>query len=54
MLTPYVTFNGNTEEVFNFYKLALGGEFTNLQRFGDAPNGDQMSDEDKKKLCILH
>ena len=50
MITAYLTFNGNTEEAFNFYKSALGGEFTNLQRFGDTPHGEQMSDNDKKKI----
>lgn len=53
MLTAYITFNGNTEEVFNFYKLALGGELTNVQRFGDAPHGAQMSDADKKKIMHI-
>lgn len=53
MLTAYVTFNGNTEEVFNFYKLALGGELTSVQRFGDAPNGGQMPDADKKKIMHI-
>lgn len=24
---PYLTFNGNTEEAFNFYKSVFGGEF---------------------------
>jgi len=50
MLTAYLAFNGNAEEAFNFYKDALGGEFTNIQRFGDTPQGEQMSDADKKKI----
>lgn len=50
MITAYLTFNGNTEEAFNFYKSALGGEIENLQHFGDTPQGEQMSDEDKKKV----
>lgn len=53
MLTAYVTFNGNTEEAFNFYKAAFGGDFVNVQRFGDAPNGAQMSDADKKKIMHI-
>ena len=53
MLTAYVTFNGNTEEAFNFYKAAFGGELVNVQRFGDAPNGAQMSDSDKKKIMHI-
>ena len=53
MLVAYVTFNGNTEEVFNFYSTALGGKITDLQRFGDAPHGEQMADADKKKVMHI-
>jgi|SRR5882724_1496568 len=50
MISAYITFNGNTEDAFAFYKSAFGGEFTNFQRFGDTPHGEQMSDNDKKKI----
>ena len=50
MITAYLTFNGNTEEAFNFYKSVLGGGFTNFQRFADTPHGEQMSDADKNKI----
>lgn len=50
MITAYLTFNGNTEVAFNFYKSALDGEFTNFQRFSDTPHGEQMSVNDKKKI----
>ncbi|MES2381799.1 MAG: VOC family protein [Bacteroidota bacterium] len=53
MITAYITFNGNTEEAFDFYKTALNGTITNLQRFGDAPNADQMSDADKNKIMHI-
>ena len=53
MIVAYVTFNGNTEEAFNFYKSALDGEITNIQRFGDAPNAEQMSEADKKKVMHI-
>ena len=33
----YLTFNGNTEEAFNFYKSVFGGEFTYMGRFKDMP-----------------
>ncbi|MFX5668462.1 VOC family protein, partial [Acinetobacter baumannii] len=26
-MNPYINFNGNTEEAFNFYKSVFGGEF---------------------------
>ncbi len=53
MLTAYITFNGNTEEAFNFYRSALDGEITNLQRFGDTPQGGQMPEADKKKIMHI-
>lgn len=51
-LDPYLNFNGNTEEVFNFYKKVFKRDFTSLMRFADMPGGDKMSPADKTK--ILH
>ena len=53
MIAPYLTFNGNTEEAFNFYKSVLGGDFTSFQRFGDTAHGENMSDKDKKKIMHI-
>ena len=53
MITAYVTFNGNTEEAFNFYRSALEGEITNIQRFADSPNGAQMPEADRKKVMHI-
>ena len=53
-LNPYLNFNGNTEEAFNFYKSVFGGEFAMLQRFKDTPHAGDVSEEDKEKLCISH
>ncbi len=41
-VNPYLTFDGNTEAAFNYYKTVFGGEFAILQRFKDipAPGGD--------------
>ncbi len=36
-VNPYITFNGNCEEAFNFYKSVFGGEFPYLGRFKDMP-----------------
>lgn len=55
-LNPYLNFNGNTEEAFNFYKSVFGGDFTNLMRFKDMPpseeGGDKISSEFKN--FIMH
>ncbi len=49
-VNTYLNFNGNTEEAFNFYRSAFGGEFTTLRRLGDTPDADKLSATDKKKI----
>jgi len=34
-INPYINFNGNAEEAFNFYKSVFGGEFSSIVRFKD-------------------
>ena len=34
-INPYINFNGNAEEAFNFYKSVFGGEFERVVRFKD-------------------
>ncbi len=41
-INPYLNFNGNTEEAFNFYKSVFGGEFRMLMRFKDTPEADKI------------
>ncbi|GAB2806079.1 VOC family protein [Ferruginibacter profundus] len=53
MLAPYIAFNGNTETAFDFYKTALNGTITNLQRFGDGPQGAQLPEAEKKKIMHI-
>ena len=50
-LNPYLNFNGNTEEVFNFYKSVFGGEFIGgISRFKDTPEGAKLSKADGEKV----
>jgi PhnB protein len=49
-LNPYLNFNGNTEEAFNFYKSVFGGEFLALQRFKDTPAAAQIPAEAGEKI----
>ncbi len=39
-INPYINFNGNAEEAFNFYKSVFGGEFTQTVRFKDLASDD--------------
>ncbi len=48
-LVPYLHFNGNAEEVLNFYKDTFGGEIIMLNRYGDSP---MKSDESLKNKII--
>jgi PhnB protein len=36
-INPYLTFNGNCEEAFNFYRGVFGGNFVYVGRFKDMP-----------------
>ena len=48
----YLTFNGNCEEAFNFYKSVFGGEFPYIGRFKDMPPGDggKLNPGDENKI----
>lgn len=50
---PYLNFNGNTEEAFNFYKSVFGGDFKMLQRFSETPEGDQLPEGDRNKIMHI-
>lgn len=42
MIMPYLRFNGNCEEAFNFYANAFGGRITALSRLNDDPDNPVM------------
>ena len=50
----YLTFNGNCEEAFNFYKSVFGGDFPYIGKFKDMPQDDPsclpMSEADGEKI----
>jgi PhnB protein len=39
-INPYINFNGNAEEAFNFYKSVFGGEFKKIVRFKDLESSE--------------
>lgn len=50
-LNPYLTFDGNAEEAFNFYRSVFGGEFSSLVKFKDMPiPGVQLAEADQEKV----
>jgi PhnB protein len=48
----YLTFNGNCEEAFFFYKSVFGGDFNYMGRFNEMPpqEGNQMSEADGNRI----
>lgn len=52
-LNPYLNFNGNTEEVFNFYKSVFGGDFAMVMRFGDTPGCENMPETEKNGIMHI-
>jgi PhnB protein len=47
-LNPYLNFQGNSEEAFNFYKSVFGGDFSSIVRFKDMPGNDNFMPGDNK------
>jgi PhnB protein len=52
-VNPYLNFNGNTEEAFNFYKSVFGGEFLAVMRFKDNPQCGDISEADKERIMHI-
>lgn len=49
-LNPYLGFDGNCEEAFEFYRSVFGGEFSDLTRYSDAPPDAPGTPEDAEKI----
>jgi PhnB protein len=53
-INPYIHFNGNAEEAFNFYKSVFGGEFAMISRFKDLPiTGSAISENEADKIMHI-
>jgi PhnB protein len=52
-INPYLNYDGNAEEAFNFYKSVFGGEFLSVTRFKDTSEGGKLSAAEKEKLMHI-
>jgi PhnB protein len=53
-ISPWINFNGNAEEAFNFYKSVFGGEFTSIIRFKDvADPGFQVAEHEASRIMRI-
>ena len=54
LINPYINFNGNAEEAFNFYKSVFGGEFAKIMRFKDLSNPEfPVSEKEANKIMHI-
>lgn len=54
-INPYLQFNGNTDEAFNFYKSVFGGEFAAMHRYGEMPPCPEMGElPESAREKIMH
>jgi len=53
-INPYINFNGNAEEAFNFYKSVFGGEFTAIKRFKELRSPEfEMPEHEANKIMYI-
>ena len=52
-VNPYLNFNGNTEEAFDFYKSVFGDEFPMVMKFKDVHLNIKCQKAKMKKSCTL-
>lgn len=53
-INPYINFNGQAEEAFNFYKSVFGGEFATFSRMKDMPQSEGCEIYEAEKNKIMH
>jgi len=53
-INPWINFNGNAQEAFNFYKSVFGGEFTKIIRFKDLASAEfQVAESEENKIMYI-
>ncbi|HEY3386560.1 MAG TPA: VOC family protein [Saprospiraceae bacterium] len=52
-VNAYLTFEGNCEKAFNFYKSVFGGEFSYVGRFKEMPADQPLAPEDQEKIMHM-
>lgn len=52
-INAYLSFNGNCEEAFLFYKSVFRKEFTNVSRYKEIPRDKPLSEEEGNKIMHI-
>ena len=52
-VNPYLNFDGQAEEAFNFYKSVFGGEFTGNMKMKEAPGTEKLTEDEKNRIMHI-
>ncbi|HEX2845487.1 MAG TPA: VOC family protein [Chitinophagaceae bacterium] len=52
-MNPYLNFDGNAEEAFDFYKSVFGGEFEGKFKAGDMPEAGPIPENEKNRIMHI-
>lgn len=50
---PYLNFDGQAEEAFEFYQSVFGGEFTSKMKMSDMPGSEKISKEEQNRMMHI-
>ena len=50
---PYLNFDGNAEEAFNFYKSVFGGEFHEIHKMTEMPESDKLPENERNRIMHM-
>lgn len=53
-INPYLDFNGNCEEAFEFYRSVFGGDFPYISRYKEMPQNPEHPLPEELKEKIMH
>lgn len=53
-ITPYLIFNGNCREAFQFYAQVLGGKIIMMQTYGESPAKDDVPAGHYNRVIHVH
>ena len=52
-MNPYLNFDGTAEEAFNLYRSVFGGEFLFVNRITEAPNTENLPENERNRLMHI-
>lgn len=52
-VNPYLNFDGQAEEAFNFYKSVFGGEFSGIMKMKEAPGTENLPEDEQNRIMHI-